>query len=59
MLGVDYCGAHHGKHITITEMIATDPARFLGSAHKELYPEAGESLSFLFKVLSVNKALSI
>ena len=36
-----------------------DPERFLGSAHKQLYPMAGESLSFLFKVLSVRKALSI
>ena len=44
--------------MSITELIKMDPQRYLGKT-EEKYPHAIDSMSYLFKVLSVRNALSI
>ena len=55
--------ANDGQEVPISELFTLNNKKFLGKTYLEELASADESLntslSYLFKVLSVNKALSI
>lgn len=55
----DFIQANQGNTICLSELISLNPATYLGSGYSERFPYAGNGLAFLFKVLSVQTALSI
>ena len=55
----DFIQANQGNTICLSELINQNPAKYLGSGYSERFPHAGNGLAFLFKVLSVQTALSI
>ena len=59
LLSHDFCTKNDKKSIAISELISINPVQFLGQNYHSNYPEAKDNLAFLFKVLSVSKALSI
>lgn len=46
-------------NVLLDELIKTDPSKFLGKKSLETFEEKTSGLSFLFKILNVDKALSI
>lgn len=51
---------HTSSRTKLSELLASDPARYLSQPIINKYPAAkGGHLPFLFKVLSIGKALSI
>ena len=58
-IGSDFIKANLGKEICLSELFSLDSDKFLGEGISEQFPYVKEGLPFLFKVLSVNKALSI
>ena len=59
LFGMTFCEEKNGLGVSITELIKTDPVKFLGLEYKDCYPLAGDNIACLFKVLSVRSALSI
>lgn len=45
--------------VCLSELLKLGRAKYLGKDYDSKYPEAGEGLAILFKVLSVRTALSI
>ena len=54
-----FCEENDQQMVTISKLFEMDAARFLGEGYEQRYPLAGKNLAFLFKILSVNQALSI
>jgi mannose-6-phosphate isomerase len=55
----EFCAKFDKQFVTVSELVKLEPTRFLGANYNESYPLAGDGLAFLFKVLSVQTALSI
>lgn len=50
---------NEGSQVCLSDLVRLNPLKFLGPAYGLRFPHAGEGLAFLFKVLSVQTALSI
>ncbi len=55
----EFVQRHEGTQVCLSDLVRVNPLKFLGAAYSLRFPHAGEDLAFLFKVLSVQTALSI
>ena len=55
----DFIAQKDGQTVNLSELLCLSEDKFLGQGYSARYPHAGTGLAFLFKVLSVNTALSI
>ena len=55
----EFVAQNLNQDVKLGSLIELNPSKYLGEGFTEKYPYSKGSLPFLFKVLSVNSALSI